>query len=440
MVKTKLRGGSIQHQLLIGLGVSLVGVLALFWWVSQTALHKISEAYVLTRLAHDKDLVAEHLVYRNQRWWMNSTSIGPIYLSPESGHYYAIKTPQQAFFSPSLGNYPLYLKPSTAALEVYETLGPKGQSLLVRSEQLQKDGQVLRVFTAENHDPIQQMVLRYDLLFALLTLLTLLSLYGLHRWLLKRAFDRLKPLETQLSAFRLGQGLDLRTDAFPQEVHSLLQALQLALEKSRLQFEQSRQRNSDVSHSLKTPLNLLFQLLETPSLNPELKTALQKQSERILQLIERELKFERFAYHQVFNPLPIAPVIDDLQASFARLYADKPLRFVLDGQKDVCWLLDREDAYELLGNLLDNACKWAKSTVYVQFSAQKLVIEDDGPGVSAQQLSQLTERGYRADETKPGHGLGLAMVKQLAAVYRAQLTLEHSVYGGLRVCLHFSSV
>lgn len=433
---------SIQGQLFLTLTLSLVAIFTVFWWLSQTALHTISESYLLTRLEHDKDLVEEHLVFRNDRWWMGSASIGPIYLTPHSGHYYAIQTPSQRFFSPSLGDFRLYMRPSNERVDVYETKGPAEQRVLVRSQLLHKDGQDVRIYIAENHEPIQRMVLRYDFLFAFLTLVALLSLYFLHKWLLRRAFGRLTPLEEELKAFRLGQSLGLREDDLPQEVHSLLHSLNLALEKSRLQFEQSRQHNSNLSHSLKTPLNLIFQLLEDPALRdkPELKTLLRQQSQRILELIERELKAERFAHNQIIQPLPLKPLVNDLQASFSRLYPQKSIRFECDVQENATLLIEQEDAFELLGNLLDNAYKWAHSKIHCAFDGQTLVIEDDGPGASDAQLASLLKRGYRTDESKPGHGIGLSIVKQLISAYKAELELDHSDLGGLKVTIRFSQI
>lgn len=431
---------SIQKQLFATLTLSLVLIFGVFWWLSQTALHTVSESYLLTRLEHDTDLVEDHLVRYGDQWMMDHSSIGPIYMTPQSGHYYIIQTPKDTLYSPSLNGFKLQQKIGESAIDVYETLGPSGDLVLVRSEQLQKDGQNLRIYIAENHAPIQQMVLRYDLLFAGFTIFALLSLYFLHRWLLKRAFNRLNPLEQQLQAFQLGQNLQLAKEDFPQEVHSLLSSLQLALEKSRLQFEQSRQHNSNLSHSLKTPLNLIFQIIEDENLQqyPKLREQLKQQSQLILTLIERELKAERFAQNQVIMPLPITELVNDLQQSFAQLYQQKKIQLHCDFAEDAKLLIEQEDAFELFGNLLDNAYKWADANVYCRIDESGLTVEDDGPGVSDDQLHRLEQRGFRTDETKPGHGIGLSIVKQLAQAYKAELHFAHSEYGGLKVQLNFA--
>ncbi|BBP47011.1 sensor histidine kinase [Thiosulfatimonas sediminis] len=430
---------SIQRQLFVSLTLSLVLIFGAFWWLSQTALHTVSESYLLTRLEHDTDLVEDHLVRHGEQWMMDHSSIGPIYMTPQSGHYYVIVTPRDTLYSPSLQGFKLQQHNTQQKVSVYETLGPTGSLVLVRSESLVKDGQNMRIYIAENHEPIQQMVFRYDLVFAGFTLFALLSLYFLHRWLLGRAFSRLNPLEQALQAFQLGQTLQLKPEDYPQEVQSLLGSLQLALEKSRLQFEQSRQRNSNLSHSLKTPLNLIFQLIEDKRLRnyPQLHDQLKQQSQLILSLIERELKAERFAHNQVIAPLKLAPLVEDLQQSFAQLYRHKAVTLHCDFAQDAQLMMEQEDAFELFGNLLDNAYKWADSHVYCHLDAQCLRIEDDGPGVSDEQLQHLEMRGYRTDETKPGHGIGLSIVKQLVQAYRAELQFAHSTYGGLQVRVCF---
>ncbi|MBO1927313.1 sensor histidine kinase [Thiomicrorhabdus sp. 6S2-11] len=430
---------SIQKQLFVTLTFSLVTIFGVFWWLSQTALHTISESYVLTRLEHDKNLVADHLVRSGDLWMMDHSSIGPIYMTPQSGHYYVIQTPKDTLYSPSLNGFRMLEKASDNIVDIYETKGPMGDVLLVRSESMLLDGQKLRIYIAENHSPIQQMVLRYDLLFALFTLFALLSLYFLHRWLLRRAFNRLNPLEQQLQAFQLGQSLELDKASYPQEVHSLLNSLQLALEKSRLQFEQSRQHNSNLSHSLKTPLNLIFQLIEDQNLQqyPQLREQLKQQSQLILALIERELKAERFAQNQVIAPLPLQDLVTDLQNSFSQLYQQKNIQLHCDFAQDAQLLMEQEDAFELFGNLLDNAYKWAHGNVYCKIDEHGLSIEDDGPGVSDDKLHRLEMRGFRTDETKPGHGIGLSIVKQLAEAYKAKLHFSHSSFGGLKVQVCF---
>lgn len=438
---------SLKKQLFTSLVVSLLGILSIFWWLSQSTIHHITEDYLLTRLAHDADTVERNLHLKDGVWSIDLEGLGPIYSSNHSGHYFAVKTPTQLLASPSLGRYPLYLKPFEAAkdsavegVQVYETHGPVEESVLVRSVQSRKNNLPIEIYVVEDHTPIQTLLLRFDLFFGLFTILTLLTLYFLQQWLIKRAFNQLSPLESILRDFNLGHKVVIKPEDYPVEVQALIESLNSALEQSSLQFQKSRQFNGNLSHSLKTPLHLIFQLLDAPELkeSPALLQNLKQQSQKILTLIERELKTDRIAHHQVITPIPVNELMADLIPSFEQLYKDKSISFQREIKSSDLLRMEKEDAFELLGNLLDNACKWCRSTVAIHYDDHQLVIEDDGPGATPEQLILLAERGYRTDETKPGYGIGLSIVKELVAAYQAEITFSRSALGGLKVQINFA--
>jgi signal transduction histidine kinase len=134
-----------------------------------------------------------------------------------------------------------------------------------------------------------------------------------------------------------------------------------------------------------------------------------------------------------------APVVADLRFSMARLYGDRGLDVHVLGLEGLCFQGDAQDLTEMVGNLLDNACKWAKSAVWIEGrrEADTLVIriEDDGPGVPEERLADVLERGVRLDERSSGAGLGLDIVRDIADLYGGSLTLERSPRGGLRADL-----
>ena len=438
---------SLQKQLFTSLVVSLLGILTVFWWLSQSTIHHITEDYLLTRLSHDADTVERNLHFKQGVWSLNLEGIGPIYSTYLSGHYFVIKTPTQSLISPSLGDYPLYLKPfkyskssAVAGVQVYETRGPIEESVLVRSVLLRKNNLPIEIYVVEDHTPIRTLLLRFDLFFGLFTILTLVSLYFLQQWLIKRAFHQLSPLESILRDFNLGHKVVIKPEDYPLEVQALIESLNSALEQSSLLFQKSRQFNGNLSHSLKTPLNLIFQLLDSPELkdSPALLQNLKQQSQKILVLIERELKADRIAHHQVITPILLTDLMADLIPSFEQLYRDKSIGFQVEIKSTDLLSMEKEDAFELLGNLLDNACKWCHTKVAVRYDNQQLSIEDDGPGATPEQLTLLEARGYRTDETKPGHGIGLSIVKELVVAYQAEITFSHSDLGGLKVQVTFS--
>ena len=437
------RSQSLQTQLLLSLVIGILAIFSVFWWLSQTALHNLSEEYVVTRLDHDTELIREHLLFDKGQWQLRHSDVGPIYLSPNGGHYYHIQTPQGGISSPSLQGQSMETPPlKPAQIHVYEVPGPVEDVLLVRGQQMQVNGQPVSIYVAENHDPVRQVLLRFDALFALLTLLAMASIYVMQSQTLRRVFQRLKPLEDNLQAFQLGRKVEFDASQYPLEVRSLIESLNLALDNSRLQFELARQRNSDLSHALKTPLNLIFQHLQATELEayPELKQSLANEAKKILHKIEYELKTERFAQTQVVTDLPLAPIVSDLVETMAQLHRDKQLNYQVDVIEGARVHLEQEDAFELLGNLMDNASKWAKTQVVVRFDGQRLVVEDDGVGVSDADLQRLEQRGFRGDETTPGHGIGLSIVKRLIQVYQGNLSFSHSSLGGLKVEVVFEKI
>jgi len=443
------RSRSLEKQIFSSLVLGLLIVFSAFWWFLQSTMHTITEDYLLTRLSHDADNIERNLSYQSGEWQLNIEGISAIYSSLYSGHYFVVVTPQKRFYSPSLDKYPLYAKSldihrlltgGEKVSEHYEAPGPVEELVLIHRVELNKQGQPIQIYVAEDLSLIQNMIVKFDLFFGVLTLITLVSLYFLLRWLLQRTFQQLKPLEEQLREFQLGHKIHLRPSEYPLEVRSLIESLNLALAQSSLQFEKSRQLNGNLSHSLKTPLNLIFQLIDAPEFKgyPELKAQLKSQSNIILNLIDRELKMDRIANHQSITAIPFIALWQDLQHTFEQLYRDKGIQFSVNISDCALLNMEKEDAFELLGNLIDNACKWCEKEVFIEFKDSRLLIEDDGPGATEAQLQHFEERGYRTDETKPGHGIGLSIVKGITAAYQANLSFSSSKHGGLKVVVEFT--
>jgi len=196
-------------------------------------------------------------------------------------------------------------------------------------------------------------------------------------------------------------------------------------------LQQSRTAIGNLAHALKPSLALLFRVAEHPAFNdyPELRQQLQTQTDSIHRAIERELKRARIAGNQqasiAFNP---AAELTTLAQLLQTIYADKQLEINVSAP-DVPVHFDREDMLGMIGNLLDNACKWATHTINVEISfAQTLTISvaDDGPGCDGLDAQLVTQRGLRLDESIPGHGLGLAIVQDIAEFYEGELQISRS--------------
>jgi signal transduction histidine kinase len=208
-------------------------------------------------------------------------------------------------------------------------------------------------------------------------------------------------------------------------------------------LHQSRTAIGNLAHALKTPLAMLFRLAENSQLDDhqELRNQLQQQTQAIHERIERELKRARISGNlqtaSVFNP---RQELTALVMLLQNVYAEKNLMIHVNAP-DQLINFDREDMLELTGNLLDNACKWADKQVVVtveQGPGIIISVEDDGPSCSLQDMQQLSKRGLRLDEAVQGHGLGLAIVRDIAVFYGGTLEIMRSAQlGGLQVSVQF---
>jgi len=199
----------------------------------------------------------------------------------------------------------------------------------------------------------------------------------------------------------------------------------------------------DLAHGLKTPLAVLSQEAERAGAagQADLAASVGQQVERMRRQIDYHLAHARAAGSGAASGAraAVAASVDGIVRTLERLYAERGLTF--DVHVDAAHVIggQREDLDEMLGNLMDNACKWGRSRVTVssRLDGTQIAIEvdDDGPGLDAAMLDAVMRRGVRADEAVPGSGLGLAIVRDLAEVYGGSVALARSRLGGLNARL-----
>ncbi len=301
----------------------------------------------------------------------------------------------------------------------------------------QLDGSDVVVTVAEDYQPVLD---RFYLLRnrGLAGGALMLLLIGLWQWrLIRRALKPLEQTRLQLQELENGQRQQL-DEQLPNELQPLVRQFNQLLERIDEQLKRSRSAAGNLGHALKTPLAVLVSLLVRPELqaHPELLHLLREQLQLIEQRIERELSRARMAGEpQGGLTFVCADEIPSLLQLMRQVHGN--ISFDYQMPDDLRLPFDRDDLLELLGNLLDNAGKWAYSQARLQLatSAHKLVIciEDDGPGILPEQRQQLIQRGQRSDEQTPGHGLGLAIVQDITNVLHGQLELADSELGGLLV-------
>ena len=253
-------------------------------------------------------------------------------------------------------------------------------------------------------------------------------------------------LRQQLSGLRDASG-DRIEGTYPTEVQPLVNDLNSLLEHRERIVRRALAKAGDLAHGLKTPLAVLAQEAERAEAASEHETAstISLQVDRMRRQIDYHLTQARATTPGSVPGArcPVLVSVEGLTRTLEKIYAARGLAMEVDVSPGHFIRGQREDLEEMLGNLLDNACKWAKSNVKIQSvrenGAVVLTVDDDGPGLPPSMRDQVLRRGVRADEAAPGSGLGLAIVRDLAQLYEGTITLEDSPMGGLRARLRLPS-
>ena len=264
--------------------------------------------------------------------------------------------------------------------------------------------------------------------------------------LVKQGLASFAELRTRLFGVREGKDQRLHGD-YPAEVQPLVNDLNALLSDREQRIVKAHRKAGDLAHGLKTPLTLLNQQAEQASASGqgELAVAIQQQVERMRRQIDYHLAHAR-ASAAGGTPAARCHVLtsaDALARTMQTLHADRKLTIDVRVPNGHFVRAQREDVEEMLGNLVDNACKWAKGRIDVRSAIDAgrviIAVDDDGPGLAASLRETVLQRGVRADEAAPGSGLGLAIVADLVEVYGGSVTLGASPLGGLRAELRLPS-
>jgi signal transduction histidine kinase len=412
--------------------------------VGNNSIRGLTEDFVTSRLEHDAESLLMALILEAGELQIRWRQITQIYNQPLSGHYYVIRVNGgKVITSRSLWDQSLHT-PMLAPGEVhrFRTQGPVGQKLLVWSMGFEKLGHKITVAVAEDLSAIHQERDQFMRYFALLALGEMILLVLVQTLVIRRSFRRLETVREDIHRLAQGKTEKLSEDV-PSEILPLVQEFNHLLALLAQRLERSRNALGNLAHALKGPLNLLTQYFDHPAPDnePLQRHQARNQVERVRQLMERELKRARLAgrgiQRQHFDPHQELP---DLLEVLRQLYQDRQLVIDCHVEPGVKAFGDREDMLELLGNLLDNACKWADRKVICHIKGQEdidITVQDDGCGLSDRNLEDLTQRGTRLDETMEGHGLGLAIAKDIVKLYGGSMAFNRDRdLGGLRVKIH----
>ncbi len=250
-------------------------------------------------------------------------------------------------------------------------------------------------------------------------------------------------LRREIAGVRSGKAERL-VGPYPEELEPLAGELNGLLAHNQEVVERQRTHVGNLAHALKTPLSVM--LTEASQQGGALAEVVERQAQTMREQVDHHLRRARAAARSQTSGerTPVEPILDELAVTLERIFQDKN-----DGRgveidwrcpEDLCFQGERQDFMELAGNVMENAGKWSKARIRAEAKADGegrmlLTVDDDGPGIPAEQRAQALKRGQRMDEHTPGTGLGLSIVDELARAYGGSVTLDDSPLGGLRVVL-----
>lgn len=293
--------------------------------------------------------------------------------------------------------------------------------------------------TAESLEPyslqLKQFRTRLFSWFAFLIACIVFAQALLMRWVLKP----LRKIAHEVMEIDHGKR-DLLSHDYPSELLGVTTNTNALIQAERSRMERYQSTLGNLAHSLKTPLAVIHTSTEKADTDKEL---IRRQVKIMNDIVGYQLKRAATVGQITLGrePILVEPVINDLIAALSKVYFDKGLQFTCNIQADLLFYGDRGDLTEVIGNLLDNAAKWSRTHVSIQASKIEtglkryglhLVVEDDGKGIDEEQKLMIMKRGQRADESIPGYGIGLAIIKEVVQSYQGTIVIEDSKLGGAR--------
>lgn len=430
---------SIQRRLSLGLisVMVIVGVVLAqtSLWLFEAGLQRYLEA----GLRNDSENLLVALVRGPNGVQLDEQRLSPAYQRPFSGHYFRIDFADVHWRSRSLWDQELPRLP-TAGLKGNLQLGPEGQQLLVLRSDYKRFGQSISISVAQDYTPVRESFRLMRQVGLVMGLAALLLVLILQRVTVRRALRPLETARNQIAQLQQGQRSQLDTQV-PLELEPLVAQINHLLAHTEDSLKRSRNALGNLGHALKTPLAVLLSAASSEALkdHPQLSQLLREQLEQVQQRLNRELNRARLAGDALPGALfDCEQELPGLLATLRMIHGEHlDLSYQVAPGLQLPW--DREDLLELLGNLLDNACKWADAEVRLSVSEMphgyQLAVEDDGPGIPESQRDQVFSRGARLDEQRVGHGLGLGIVRDIVEVWGGVLQLQESELGGLKVLI-----
>lgn len=428
---------SIQQRLSLGLVSVLLIVGLLLAQGSLWLFDRSLRSYLHATLQDEAQGILSAMMRAENGIELDDRRMSAAYKRPYSGLYFRVDFANQSWRSRSLWDRELKMADHPGLQEALAD-GPQGQEWLVYRVDYQRFGQKIIIHVARDYTPILDSFSRVQRIVLGLGAVALIILLVMQRVLVSRALQPLEQTRQQIEQLQQGQRSQLDQHV-PEELEPLVGEINHLLAHTEDTLKRSRNALGNLGHALKTPLAVLVSLTSREELKsqPELHEALVSQLENIQQRISRELGRARLAGEVLPGAyFDCAKELPELFATLGMIHGNHlDLTWYAPAGLRLPW--DREDLLELMGNLLDNACKWADSEVRLSVvqgaEGYQLIFEDDGPGIAAERREAVIARGSRLDEQVAGHGLGLGIVRDIVDAWNGSFKLADSDLGGLKV-------
>jgi signal transduction histidine kinase len=333
---------------------------------------------------------------------------------------------------------------SAAGIRLGYVEGPEGQTLRMveRPVDLGADGKFL-VDVAGDASEIFDETRSFDYYLggtfvALSIVLVLTTIFQV-----RFGLAPLKRISDSIADIRSGRAERLEGE-FPVEIAPLARETNALIDANREIVERARTHVGNLAHAIKTPLSVIVN--EAAAHSSDLfATKVLEQADVMRDQVAHHLERARIAARLtiVGTIAEVGPVVDALRRTMEKIHRDRGVAIEVSAGSKARFRGERQDLEEMAGNLVDNACKWATSRVFIEVLVEqpaepgatpmlRIIVDDDGRGLSEKERAQVSRRGQRLDESKPGSGLGLSIVVDLASLYGGSLTLGRAPIGGLR--------
>jgi two-component system, OmpR family, sensor histidine kinase PhoQ len=265
---------------------------------------------------------------------------------------------------------------------------------------------------------------------SIMALLLLITQMLVLRW----GLQPLRQVSTELSDVESGRQENVK-GVYPSELKLLTDSINSLINHERKQQKRYRNGLADLAHSLKTPLAVLQGAAITADNKHDKTKTIQEQIERMDNIIQYQLRRAATAGSSPgMRLISLRPVVDRIVTTVEKAYHDKHPTITIQIDDDIRLRIDEGDLMELLGNLVDNAFKWCHENIHISAENKDnqvvIQIKDDGPGIPQNEIARILERGVRADQSTPGHGIGLAIVRDIIQVYGGDLSIDKNATNG----------